>query len=96
MVNGSDIEVCHRKCGTGILSSPRPGSPIQTSVIQSTKGFNSNKTSTKSTVKQKLFWWYCFVISGNSGRGYESHKLHTQRQLWLDHYSERGRSNGCG
>ncbi|KAL1513267.1 hypothetical protein ABEB36_002696 [Hypothenemus hampei] len=48
MVNGSDIEVCHRKCGTGILCSPRATSPIQTSVIQSTKEFCNNK----STVKQ--------------------------------------------
>lgn len=33
MINGSDVEVCRRKC-----YSPRPNSPIQTSVIQSTKG----------------------------------------------------------
>ncbi|CAG9762159.1 unnamed protein product [Ceutorhynchus assimilis] len=51
MVNGSDIEVCHRKCGTGVLASPRPGSPIQTSVIQSTKGYSSNKNN-KSSVDE--------------------------------------------
>ncbi|VEN44987.1 unnamed protein product [Callosobruchus maculatus] len=48
MVNGSDIEVCHRKSIGGYSpnynTSPRPNSPIQTSVIQSTKNFsNKNK-----------------------------------------------------
>ncbi|XP_066145816.1 ran-binding protein 9 isoform X1 [Euwallacea fornicatus] len=52
MVNGSDIEVCHRKCGTGVLSSPKSSSPIQTSVIQSTKGFCTNKASSKPTVEE--------------------------------------------
>lgn len=54
MVNGSDIEVCPR-AKLGVYSpsysstSPRPSSPIQTSVIQSTKSY-SNKT--KSTVEE--------------------------------------------
>ncbi|XP_050294518.1 ran-binding protein 9 [Anthonomus grandis grandis] len=52
MVNGSDIEVCHRKCSTGILSSPRPTSPIQTSVIQSTKGLTTGKSNNKPTVEE--------------------------------------------
>lgn len=48
MVNGSDVEVCPRR-NIGALSpsfnnsSPRSNSPIQTSVIQSTKSY-SNKT----------------------------------------------------
>ncbi|XP_030759134.1 ran-binding protein 9 isoform X2 [Sitophilus oryzae] len=54
MVNGSDIEVCHRKCGVDNLSSssPRSGSPVQTSVIQSTKGFCNNKTNNKPSVEE--------------------------------------------
>ncbi|CAH1954721.1 unnamed protein product [Acanthoscelides obtectus] len=48
MVNGTDIDVCHRKSIGGYSpnynTSPRPNSPIQTSVIQSTKNFsNKNK-----------------------------------------------------
>lgn len=46
MVNGSDVEICRRKSLGGFspsLSSSRPNSPIQTSVIQSTKSY-SNKT----------------------------------------------------
>lgn len=46
MVNGSDIDNTHRKSIGGYSPnyniSPRPNSPIQTSVIQSTKSF-SNK-----------------------------------------------------
>lgn len=47
MVNGSDMDVCHRKSSLGSYSpnyniSPRPNSPIQTSVIQSTKSFTYN------------------------------------------------------
>lgn len=54
MVNGSDVEVCSRsKLGMYSPSysstSPRPNSPIQTSVIQSTKSY-SNKT--KNTVEE--------------------------------------------
>ncbi|KAF7272654.1 hypothetical protein GWI33_014593 [Rhynchophorus ferrugineus] len=52
MVNGSDIEVCHRKCGTSSLTTPRSGSPVQTSVIQSTKAFCSNKSNSKSSVEE--------------------------------------------
>ncbi|CAH1164433.1 unnamed protein product [Phaedon cochleariae] len=38
MVNGSDIDVSRKKsAGSGNSVSPRPGSPVQTSVIQSTK-----------------------------------------------------------
>ncbi|XP_019873776.2 ran-binding protein 9 isoform X2 [Aethina tumida] len=45
MVNGSDLEeVCHKKSIGGYspsyTTSPRPNSPIQTSVIQSTKSFS--------------------------------------------------------
>lgn len=47
MVNGSDVEVSHKKRLGGY--SPRPGSPIQTSVIQSTKSY-SNKS--KNTVEE--------------------------------------------
>ncbi|CAH0549996.1 unnamed protein product [Brassicogethes aeneus] len=49
MVNGSDIEVCgSKKCH--YQASPRaPSSPIQTSVIQSTKGF-----ATKGNKQQNL------------------------------------------
>jgi hypothetical protein len=45
MVNGSDVEICHRKSGysPSYSVSPRPSSPIQTSVIQSTKSY-SNKS----------------------------------------------------
>ncbi|KAK4883881.1 hypothetical protein RN001_000152 [Aquatica leii] len=47
MVNGSDVEVCPRRNITGYSPSfnspPIPNSPIQTSVIQSTKNY-SNKT----------------------------------------------------
>lgn len=50
MINGSDVEICHRKSIGGYspssftsISSSRPNSPIQTSVIQSTKNY-SNKT----------------------------------------------------
>ncbi|KAF2895915.1 hypothetical protein ILUMI_10251 [Ignelater luminosus] len=48
MVNGSDVEVCPRRNIGGLspsfnTSSPRSNSPIQTSVIQSTKSY-SNKT----------------------------------------------------
>ncbi|KAF5300897.1 hypothetical protein FQR65_LT09060 [Abscondita terminalis] len=53
MVNGSDVEVCPRRNITGYSpsfhSSPKPNSPIQTSVIQSTKNY-SNKT--KPTVEE--------------------------------------------
>ncbi|KAL3289050.1 hypothetical protein HHI36_003493 [Cryptolaemus montrouzieri] len=42
MVNGSDVELCPRK-SCNLNQSPRPGSPVQTSVIQSTKNF-SNKS----------------------------------------------------
>ncbi|KAI4466693.1 ran binding protein 9-related [Holotrichia oblita] len=58
MVNGSDVEVCPRKNlvyspsttynttnNTNTSSSPRPNSPIQTSVIQSTKSYSNNKTT---------------------------------------------------
>ncbi|XP_060520448.1 ran-binding protein 9 isoform X2 [Cylas formicarius] len=63
MVNGSDIDVCYRKCGLagggggGVLTpplsaaSPRAASPVQTSVIQSTKAF-CHKTTSKPTVEQ--------------------------------------------
>ncbi|KAK9720307.1 SPRY domain [Popillia japonica] len=56
MVNGSDVEVCPRKnlvyspstnynnTNTS-SSSPRPNSPIQTSVIQSTKSYSNNKST---------------------------------------------------
>ncbi|KRT83612.1 hypothetical protein AMK59_4171 [Oryctes borbonicus] len=53
MVNGSDVEVCPRKnlvyspSYNNTLSPNRPNSPIQTSVIQSTKSYSSNnKTAT--------------------------------------------------
>ncbi|XP_063905361.1 ran-binding protein 9 isoform X3 [Zophobas morio] len=51
MVNGSDVEICHRKSGysPSYSVSPRPSSPIQTSVIQSTKNY-SNKS--KQTVEE--------------------------------------------
>ncbi|KAF5292383.1 hypothetical protein FQA39_LY03417 [Lamprigera yunnana] len=48
MVNGSDVEVCSRR-NIGGYSPPKPNSPIQTSVIQSTKNY-SNKT--KSTIEE--------------------------------------------
>ncbi|XP_048523507.1 ran-binding protein 9 [Dendroctonus ponderosae] len=52
MVNGSDIEVCHRKCGTGILNSSQlDNSPVHPSVIQSPKGLC--KSSHKSAVALK-------------------------------------------
>ncbi|KAK5648453.1 hypothetical protein RI129_003345 [Pyrocoelia pectoralis] len=54
MVNGSDVEVCPRRNIGGFSPSfnlsPRPNSPIQTSVIQSTKNYSNNKT--KSTVEE--------------------------------------------
>lgn len=50
MVNGSDMEVCSRKSKGGFSpnfnTSPRPNSPIQTSVIQSTKNFSSKSKQT--------------------------------------------------
>lgn len=55
MVNGSDVEVCLKK-KIGLYSpiysstSPRPNSPIQTSVIQSTKSYSNNKS--KNTVEE--------------------------------------------
>lgn len=54
MVNGSDVEVSAKKNVSGgyspsFNSSPRPSSPIQTSVIQSTKSY-SNKA--KQTVDE--------------------------------------------
>ncbi|KAK9891108.1 hypothetical protein WA026_013427 [Henosepilachna vigintioctopunctata] len=42
MVNGSDVDVCTRK-NCNLSTSPRPCSPVQTSVIQSTKNFNKSK-----------------------------------------------------
>ncbi|GJQ80769.1 hypothetical protein Trydic_g9361 [Trypoxylus dichotomus] len=57
MVNGSDVEVCPRKnlvySPSYNTSSPnRPNSPIQTSVIQSTKSYsNNNKTATTASSK---------------------------------------------
>uniref|UniRef100_A0A1Y1NM04 Ran-binding protein 9 n=2 Tax=Photinus pyralis TaxID=7054 RepID=A0A1Y1NM04_PHOPY len=54
MVNGSDVEVCPRRNIGGFSPSynlsPRPNSPIQTSVIQSTKNYSNNKT--KPTVEE--------------------------------------------
>lgn len=55
MVNGSDVEVCPKRSGFVVYSppaysvSPRAASPVQTSVIQSTKSY-SNKT--KPTVDE--------------------------------------------
>ncbi|XP_017785174.1 PREDICTED: ran-binding protein 9 isoform X2 [Nicrophorus vespilloides] len=49
MVNGTDVEVCPRR-NLGVYSPTytSPSSPIQTSVIQSTKSFSSsNKTTSK-------------------------------------------------
>lgn len=48
MINGSDVEICHRKSIGGYSPSfsisSRPNSPIQTSVIQSTKSYSNNKS----------------------------------------------------
>lgn len=48
MVNGTDSEVCPRRCGfsPSFCTSPRPNSPIQTSVIQSTKSYSTSGNNT--------------------------------------------------
>ena len=63
MVNGSDSEVCPPRCprGQGIFSPlhssssstpPRPSSPIQTSVIQSTKNYGNNRNRGSTSVEE--------------------------------------------
>lgn len=56
MVNGSDVEVCRKKSVGGYSpsfgSSPRPGSPIQTSVIQSTKSYSNKSKSSVDELNQ--------------------------------------------
>nr|XP_023013810.1 ran-binding protein 9 [Leptinotarsa decemlineata] len=44
MVNGSDIEISHKKPVGNFNASPRPSSPIQMSVIQSTKNLKGKQT----------------------------------------------------
>lgn len=53
MINGSDSEVYHRKSGYS-PPPPRPTSPIQTSVIQSTKNYNSNNNNNKTKQQQSV------------------------------------------
>ena len=55
MVNGSDVEVCPRKnmYSPPFSVSPRPSSPVQTSVIQSTKSY-SNKGGKRSSSVEEL------------------------------------------
>ncbi|XP_066996291.1 ran-binding protein 9 isoform X2 [Anabrus simplex] len=66
MVNGTDSEVCPPRCprGQGIFSPthpstastpPRPTSPIQTSVIQSTKTYNNNRNRGNLDVEENNF-----------------------------------------
>lgn len=57
MVNGSDIEICYRKSIGGYSpnynTSPRPNSPVQTSVIQSTKSFSNKGKQTVEEMNQQ-------------------------------------------
>ncbi|KAJ8937976.1 hypothetical protein NQ318_010946 [Aromia moschata] len=58
MVNGSDIEICHKKSigsysPTFNSTSPRPSSPVQTSVIQSTKSFSNKGKHTVEEMNQQ-------------------------------------------
>ncbi|XP_071054407.1 ran-binding protein 9 isoform X2 [Onthophagus taurus] len=75
MVNGSDVEVCPRKNpmynSTSPYSlSPRPGSPIQTSVIQSTKSYGSNKAKPPpATVEELNNQNNVVALNGNSCGG---------------------------
>ncbi|XP_026473235.1 ran-binding protein 9 isoform X3 [Ctenocephalides felis] len=63
MVNGSDSEVCPTRMGRGSSFpivppslvrplSPRSPSPVQTSVIQSTKNYNTTKSRNGTTVEE--------------------------------------------
>jgi hypothetical protein len=64
MVNGSDSEVCPPRCprGQGIFSPlhpsssntpPHPTSPVQTSVIQSTKSYGNNRNRGHSSTVEE-------------------------------------------
>lgn len=53
MINGSDIEVSSR-LKLDLYSSPRPESPIQTSVIQSTKSFSHIPKNSVSISTEEL------------------------------------------
>ncbi|KAJ8912849.1 hypothetical protein NQ315_007981, partial [Exocentrus adspersus] len=57
MVNGSDIEICYKKSIGGYSpnfnTSPRPNSPVQTSVIQSTKSFSNKGKQTVEEMNQQ-------------------------------------------
>ncbi|PSN36386.1 Ran-binding protein 9 [Blattella germanica] len=76
MVNGSDSEVCPPRCprGQGIFSPlhpsssstpPRPTSPIQTSVIQSTKSYGNNRSRGSTSVEENNL--NNVALNGNSG-----------------------------
>ncbi|KAL0279628.1 UNVERIFIED_CONTAM: hypothetical protein PYX00_001141 [Menopon gallinae] len=76
MINGTDSEVCPPRLsrGQGVFSPshssgtpPRPTSPIQTSVIQSTKTYNgNNKSRSRRSSVEELNQQNNFSINGNS------------------------------
>ncbi|EEB15664.1 Ran-binding protein, putative [Pediculus humanus corporis] len=75
MINGTDSEVCPNRLNRGhgnfspshTSNTPsRPASPIQTSVIQSTKTFNGNKARNRRLSTEQLNQQNNFSVNGNS------------------------------